>query len=107
MVKFSFFLLILFVPFNSKGQTVSDSLYSIEQSIEELNKDIMATYYDNRIRFYQYMVEHFPVGSGTYDMHLSFGSILNMIDEVIYDIRVFRVNHGAVKQTILRVQKTI
>jgi hypothetical protein len=94
MVKFYFFLLILFVPFTSKGQTISDSLYSIEQSIEEFNKDIMATYNDNRIRFYQYMVEHFPVGSGTYDMHLSFGSILNMIDQVIYDIRILRVNHA-------------
>ena len=41
MVKFYFFLLILFVPFTSKGQTISDSLYSIEQSIEEFNKDIM------------------------------------------------------------------
>ena len=39
------------------------------------------------------MVEHFPAGSGTYDMRLSFGGILNMMDEVIYDIRILRVNH--------------
>lgn len=84
----------LLIPLNTQSQSVADSLFSIQQELTELHQEINRLYLNRRTLFYRYMAEHFPQGSGRFDMRMEFGGILRNMEEVIFDLKILRINES-------------